>query len=257
MTSIGSIDADALPTPESLGLARLVHREEVTSTMDIAHELAAAGAAAGTLVLADRQMSGRGRGGHRWTSEAGAGLWMTLVERPADARDVSMLSLRLGLALADALSPLVDEPVALKWPNDVFVGPGKVAGILVEARWRDTAIDWVAIGIGINRRVPSTVPGAAAVRPGVSRGTLLAAVVPGLRDAARRRGPLSVEERGSWHARDLARGRSISRPLRGVVEGIAADGALLVMTEPGRPATLVRTGSIVFDVAVDHDPEAA
>jgi len=239
-----------------MGLARLVHCAEVTSTMDIAHELAAAGAAAGTLVLADRQLSGRGRGGHRWTSEAGAGLWMTLVERPADGRDVSLLSLRLGLALADALSPLVDEPVTLKWPNDVFVGTGKVAGILVEARWRDAAIDWVAIGIGINRRVPATVPGAAAVRPEVSRRRLLTAVVPGLRDAARRRGPLTLDERGAWHARDLARGRSISGPLRGVVEGIAADGALLVTTVPGRPATSVRTGSIVFHVGVDHDPEA-
>ncbi len=217
--------------------------------MDVAHALAAAGAPAGVLVVADQQRKGRGRGGHRWQSDADAGLWMTLIERPADSRVVSVLSLRLGLALAEALSALADAPVRLKWPNDVFVGAGKVAGILVEARWRESIVDWIAIGIGINRTSPHHVPGAAALRPGVTRHDLLLAVVPRLREAARREGLLTDNERSAWHARDLARGRRIRAPIAGIVDGLSPDGALLVVPAQGGTPVALRAGSMIFEEA--------
>ena len=61
-------DGDILPLAEALDLSRIVHEREVSSTMDVAHALASAGAEAGVLVVADRQRNGRGRGGHRWES---------------------------------------------------------------------------------------------------------------------------------------------------------------------------------------------
>ncbi|MBL0172310.1 MAG: biotin--[acetyl-CoA-carboxylase] ligase [Gemmatimonadaceae bacterium] len=174
-----------------VGAGAVGARTRTASTMDVAHALAADGAPAGLLVVADRQHQGRGRGGNRWESRDGAGLWMTLIERPVDQRVIGVLALRLGLAIADALDPLVEDRIQLKWPNDVMTGRGKVAGILVEARWRNASVDWVAVGIGINRRVPPEIKSAAAVREGVSRARLLEAVVPRLRAAVSVQGQLS------------------------------------------------------------------
>ncbi len=240
-------DGERLPSASALGLSQLVHEREVSSTMDLVHAYAADGAAAGLLVMADHQRNGRGRGGNRWQSADDAGLWFTLLERPDDQRIIGVLSLRLGLALADALSPLVDADVQLKWPNDVMAGGRKVAGILVEARWRHAVVDWVAIGIGINRRVPPDLSQAASVRPGATRATLLEAVVPRLRAAVAMRGQLSVHECDAWQTRDFARGRRIVAPRKGIVAGIAADGALLVTDLSGTSTVAVHAGSLVFD----------
>lgn len=244
---------DDIPSAESLGLSRLVHLPEVESTMDVAHELAAAGAPAGTVVLADAQTRGRGRGGHRWESEPLRGVWMTLIERPSDQRVVGVLALRLGLALADALQPLVDETVALKWPNDLLVGDRKLSGVLVEARWREASVDWVAIGIGINLAVPVSLADAASVRAGTSRNELLRAVMPGVRAAVLGGAQLSPSECERWANRDWAMGREIDEPVPGRVCGIDADGALLVerAAEAGPDARVgvgelarVRSGSL-------------
>src|SRR5262249_37936882 len=130
-----------------LDVPRLIVLDSTASTMDDAHSLASAGAPAGTVVVADRQTSGRGRAGRRWASGRGQGIWLTLIERPNDAEALDVLSLRLGLRAARALDRYADTPIRLKWPNDLYVADGKLAGILVEARWRANRVDWVAIGI--------------------------------------------------------------------------------------------------------------
>ena len=71
--------------------------------MDVANALAADGAPAGTMVLADAQLAGRGRAGRRWESKAGDGIWMTLVERLNDLEALDVLSLRIGIRVARAL----------------------------------------------------------------------------------------------------------------------------------------------------------
>lgn len=212
--------------------------------MDDAHAEALAGAPAGTLIVADEQRQGRGRAGRSWASEQGSGLWMTLVERPEDTAMLGVLALRTGMALADALHAFVEHPVRLKWPNDLFVGDGKLGGILIEARWRESAVDWVAIGVGVNMRVPTAIDTAAAVRDGVTRAELLQAIVPAMRAAARQTGALSSRELEAWRRRDLAVGRRIVLPTAGIVRGIAPDGALLV--EQDGVTTEVRAGSLVF-----------
>jgi BirA family biotin operon repressor/biotin-[acetyl-CoA-carboxylase] ligase len=237
---------DFLPSAEALGLVALHHRATTTSTMDDAHRLAMDGAAAGTLVVADQQQTGRGRAGRVWASASGAGLWMTLIERPHDREMLDVLALRLGLALAEALDRFVPSSVRLKWPNDLYVGDGKLAGILVEARWRDDIVDWVAIGVGVNMCVPVEFSAAASVRADVSRASLLAALVPALRAAASRTGLLSPAELAAWRARDLAVGRQIGAPQVGVVQGIASNGALLVRRDDTHEIDSVRSGSMHF-----------
>jgi len=92
-------------------------------------------------VIANEQTAGRGRGGKSWQSSPGAGLWLTLIERPADTSGLGVLSLRVGLAAAEALDRFAPEPIRLKWPNDLYIDRSKLAGILVEARWREQSVE--------------------------------------------------------------------------------------------------------------------
>lgn len=235
-----------------LGLPRVASFDEVGSTLDVAHEMAEAGAPAGTLVIADTQSAGRGRLGRTWRSEPGAGAWLTLVERPDDASGLDVLSLRIGLALAPALDDFATSPVRLKWPNDLYLGSRKLGGILVEARWRDGAPEWLAIGVGINLRTPADEPIAVGLGDQVERDALLECVVPAIRAAAARRGPLTDDERAAFAARDLAAGRRCVEPLRGTVLGIDASGGLMV--DVGSGTAVLRAGSLVFDAAEEGKP---
>jgi BirA family transcriptional regulator, biotin operon repressor / biotin---[acetyl-CoA-carboxylase] ligase len=232
------------------------HHQEVDSTMDEAHRLAQDGAPSGTVVLADVQRAGRGRAGKSWVSRAGDGVWFTLVEREVSLDALQVLSLRIGMGLAEALAPLANGRIWLKWPNDLLLGPigaarpawsqlGKVAGILVEARWREQLVEWVAIGVGVNLRAPESLPGtigAAALRDGVTRAQVLSAIVPTLRLAAQGDGALSASELTAWHARDAARERRCIAPVVGVVHGVDATGALLIRS--GATPVAHRSGSL-------------
>ena len=223
----------------------VVALDSTASTLDVAHELAAAGAPSGTLVLADEQTAGRGRGGNRWRSTRGGGIWLTIIERELDPSVLALLALRLGIAAAEALDPLATATIRVKWPNDLYVGRGKLAGILAEARWRDATPEWIAVGMGVNVRVPAEVPNAAGLRDGVERVAALARLVPALRGAAARRGPLDAAELAALERRDLARGRAVTEPSPGVVQGVAPDGALLVRAADGHVGAF-RAGSLVF-----------
>lgn len=240
----GSSDAELA---SRLGVPRVYAYGTVASTMDLAHRLAEAGEPAGTLVLADAQEAGRGRHGRGWTSEAGKGIWLTLVERPEESSGVEVLSLRIGLAIAEALEEFAAAPIRLKWPNDVYVGEGKLAGVLSEGRWRSGRLEWLAIGVGVNVRAPGAGPAGAtagALRDGVSRVEVLQRLVPAVRAAAAAGGALDAGEVARFHARDLAVGRAVVSPSRGVVAGVDASGAVAVLGATGK--SLHRAGSLVF-----------
>ncbi len=225
-----------------LGLPRVIALRQVDSTMDAAHAAAAEGAPAGTLVLAEEQRVGRGRGGKSWVSAARQGIWMTLIERPHSADGLDVLSLRVGLHLAPALERRGGLAIRLKWPNDLFVDGAKLAGVLIEARWRQARCDWVAIGLGLNLS-DAAFAGAAAVR-GTDPADLLAEIVPALRAAAFATGPLRDDELAAFAARDLALGLALTAPAVGTARGIQSTGELLVETAAG--VTPYRTGSLVL-----------
>ncbi|MBI2407990.1 MAG: biotin--[acetyl-CoA-carboxylase] ligase [Gemmatimonadetes bacterium] len=227
-----------------LGLAACNVHAQCASTMDLAHAAAGRGAPAGTLILANEQTAGRGRGGRRWTSAPGDGVWMTFIERPRTPAGLDVLSLRVGLALAESLDDVAGDRIQLKWPNDLFLRDGKLAGILIEARWRDRSVEWVAIGVGLNVVQAGDVPQARGLAPGVTRLDALDRAVPAVRAAAAREGPLDTGELARFAARDLAVGRRAVQPAAGVVAGVDAGGELLVDTPAGRVAC--RSGSLVF-----------
>jgi BirA family biotin operon repressor/biotin-[acetyl-CoA-carboxylase] ligase len=214
----------------------------VGSTLDVAHALAAT-SASGTLVIADEQTAGRGRHGRRWMSAAGAGVWLTLIERPSDARALDVLSLRCGLYAAEALDDLAGETVRVKWPNDLYVGDRKLAGILIETRWRGTAPEWVAIGFGLNVVAPDLDTGASLL-PGTTRLAALDRLVPALRRAAAASRHLSDGELARWRDRDMSVGRIVTEPIAGIVQGVNGAGELLVATDG--QVTAHRSGSLTF-----------
>ncbi len=137
---------------------------EVGSTNEVALEEARRGAPSGTLIVAERQLAGRGRKGRAWVSPAGVGIYCTLVVRPNQPqKSWPLLTHASSVALAGALQEIAagaasGEPVVvdLKWPNDVLLGGKKAAGILLEtvtAREDCGAV----IGVGINVH-PGSVP---------------------------------------------------------------------------------------------------
>jgi BirA family biotin operon repressor/biotin-[acetyl-CoA-carboxylase] ligase len=233
--------AARLRAPSCLALAT------VTSTLDLVHELAAEEAPAGTVVLADEQVRGRGRMGRRWHSPKGAGVWLGYLMRPGAPLEGGVLSLRVGLAVIDALDHLGVE-ARLKWPNDIVADDRKLGGILCEARWLREAPSWVAVGIGLNVHGPlpaEIAEGAVTLEElhtPVSRVGLLEALVPRLHGLAHT-GALTDAERNRFATRDWLLGRTLVEPMAGTARGIGADGALLVETKVGVERVL--GGSVV------------
>jgi BirA family transcriptional regulator, biotin operon repressor / biotin---[acetyl-CoA-carboxylase] ligase len=132
----------------------IVHRlASVGSTNDAARDLALAGAAHGTAVVAREQTCGRGTKGRAWHSPAGLGLYASFVVRGAAGGPVPfphLLPLAAGLAAADAISALALIQVSLKWPNDLVFGGRKLGGILSEAVTGASEGDFAVVGIGVN-----------------------------------------------------------------------------------------------------------
>jgi BirA family transcriptional regulator, biotin operon repressor / biotin---[acetyl-CoA-carboxylase] ligase len=130
--------------------------ERVPTTMARAAELAAAGAPAGAIVVAEEQTEGRGRLGRSWVAPPGTGLLVSLLLRPPlRAADLWQVTSLAGVALVDAIGDVAkDRPVqpriGLKWPNDLLLDGRKAAGLLAEAGTVGGRLAWVALGMGVN-----------------------------------------------------------------------------------------------------------
>lgn len=137
------------------GLARSVfHFAELGSTQDDLKARASAGAPEGTLVVADCQTRGRGRLGRPWKSPVG-GLWYSLLLRPP-VRPEAVPALPLVAALDWVLSLRAEQvPARLKWPNDVWCGEKKLAGVLTEMSAETDRVSWVVLGVGMNVANPA------------------------------------------------------------------------------------------------------
>jgi BirA family biotin operon repressor/biotin-[acetyl-CoA-carboxylase] ligase len=142
------------------GLAsRVMWYESVSSTNDLADRAASVGASHGTVVAAECQESGRGRVGRTWYSPPGAGLYVSVVLRPEDVfgtapagtlSGASWITLTAGVALVEALRASTALPAAIKWPNDLVVGPRKLCGILAETATSGSGLRHIVLGFGIN-----------------------------------------------------------------------------------------------------------
>lgn len=109
------------------------------------------GAGQGALVVADMQTAGRGRRGRSWSSPPGTNVYFTLILRPHLAPDkASMVTLVMGLAVAEGIRRICGLDALIKWPNDIVVNGRKVCGMLAEMSVERDFIHYVVIGVGIN-----------------------------------------------------------------------------------------------------------
>lgn len=171
----------------SLFSTRLVYHPRIDSTNTHAKELAGQGAEEGTLVLAEEQTAGKGRRGRSWQSPAQSNLLCSILLRPALQADrVFVLTMILALAAVEAVRGLSGLCAGIKWPNDLYVGMKKLAGILTEFTLRDNEIEWVVLGLGLNvnrhpedlQRQATSIQGETGAR--VSRDLLLVEILKGL-----------------------------------------------------------------------------
>lgn len=142
---------------------RIERLEEVGSTNDEAR-----GGAEGLVIVARRQTRGRGQGDHTWSSEEGMNLTFSVVFEPRfiDAADAFRVSQMVALAIGDALREYGIE-ARLKWPNDVYVGGLKIAGILIENDVRGSVLARTVAGIGLNvnqTEFPADLPNPVSMR---------------------------------------------------------------------------------------------
>ena len=125
--------------------------DTIDSTNNYAKRLGEEGAPDGTLVTAECQEAGKGRRGREWKTPRGSAIAMTLLLRPQIGPErASMLTLVMGLAVAQACRELFGLDVGIKWPNDVVLSRKKICGILTERGTNGTMIGYVLIGVGIN-----------------------------------------------------------------------------------------------------------
>ena len=129
----------------------VLYFDTIDSTNTKAQELAEKGYQSGTLVVADKQESGKGRRGRSWVSPSGTGIFMTLMIKPdINPNNASMLTLVAALAVAKAITSVTGEEALIKWPNDIVVNGKKACGILTEMNAQFDYINHIVVGIGIN-----------------------------------------------------------------------------------------------------------
>jgi BirA family biotin operon repressor/biotin-[acetyl-CoA-carboxylase] ligase len=227
----------------------IVYHDKVESTNDIAKYLALKGAPEGTIVIAEKQTTGRGRMGRRWFSPEG-GLWFSLILRPGLVPgEVPLLALMLGVGVAKALMARGLE-CTLKWPNDILIKEKKVCGILTEIDAEMDRVNYVIAGIGINvnneiKDFPSEYKGSSTtvkkeINREISRVKLLRRILEELEEAY-----FALEKKGGqallqdWRQLSSTLGRKVKvvtrrRTIEGTALDVAEDGALLIQLGNGR-----------------------
>jgi BirA family transcriptional regulator, biotin operon repressor / biotin---[acetyl-CoA-carboxylase] ligase len=240
--------------------SQLHHFYKIGSTNTAAMAAAADGAHEGSVFLAEEQTAGRGRGAHSWQSARSAGIYCSVILRPALApSEVLVLSLAAGLAVLAAIVE-IDPRVSLdlKWPNDVLIAGKKVCGILTEMNAEATRVRYVVVGMGINvnhANFPKELEGAAtslllATGSEWSRVELTAALLKSLdreyrllieQKDARQSILRRFTESSSWVRGKQVRIEENGERIEGTTEGLDARGFLQVRTVNGLQTILSGT----------------
>ncbi|HEX8845896.1 MAG TPA: biotin--[acetyl-CoA-carboxylase] ligase [Pyrinomonadaceae bacterium] len=238
----------------------ILRYDSLPSTNTEAARQAGQGAPEGLCVVAREQTRGRGRAGRVWVSPMDAGLYFSIVLRPASlpARSWPLLTLMAALAVRDAIFETCELQTDIKWPNDIIVAGRKLCGILAETIETGTGRA-VVLGIGINlddrafppdlKETATSVAALAGKRPDTE--ALLQSLVQSI---ARRYETLQAaggEEQTvkAWsHHSSYAEGRQVRVRLAeesfdGWTRGLEPDGALRVETDQGE-IRIVHAGDI-------------
>ncbi|MBK9109351.1 MAG: biotin--[acetyl-CoA-carboxylase] ligase [Saprospiraceae bacterium] len=116
------------------------------------HYLSKTSPQSGFMLIADYQTGGKGQFGRNWESEAGLNLLCSFIFGPLNWNLDRLFNLHLISALSSVqlLSEYQLPHLSVKWPNDIYSGPHKVAGILIQNIIKENKLHWTVIGVGIN-----------------------------------------------------------------------------------------------------------
>jgi BirA family biotin operon repressor/biotin-[acetyl-CoA-carboxylase] ligase len=230
------------------GWGRVVEfHPKLPSTNDHAWRLAQQGAPHGTLVVANEQTAGKGRGKNQWFTPPDAALAFSLVIRPEGQtwEYASALSALGGLAVVEALQEIGLE-AKIKWPNDVLVRGRKVCGVLSEASWEADLLEFAIVGIGVNVRRDSVPPQDTIQWPAacledlrgqsVQRLDLLVDIVGRLAAWYRQLG--NADLAAAWERYLAFKGQVVAlhnenQAIEGRIQGLDLHGRLIVQTSQG------------------------
>jgi BirA family biotin operon repressor/biotin-[acetyl-CoA-carboxylase] ligase len=124
--------------------------DSIDSTQNQAMKMALDEANNGTVIIAEKQTSGKGRLGRKWISPKG-GIWLSIILRPKfDISVITLFPIAAALALSNAIEKTLNIKSELKWPNDITIKGKKVAGMLVDASIESNKIENLILGVGIN-----------------------------------------------------------------------------------------------------------
>ncbi len=220
--------------------------DSLSSTMTEASRLAALGAPDGTVIAAREQTDGQGRQGRHWLSTPGDGLYCTFILRQAQP---PVVTLALGLAVVEALTPWLPAGLDLRWPNDVLWQGQKLCGIL--ARLEHGA---VLAGIGINLNQTQFPPDlrtpATSLRLATGKSFSPEEVLASLRPAIANAVTLDADsilrlftQTSSYVAGRRVRVDGEGTPLEGITAGLDRSGFLLLQLPNGKLHTVL-AGSV-------------
>lgn len=257
------------PAPAPLDIARfqsslsptgfgnpLHYFQEINSTNTHLRELAEAGAAQGTVVVAESQTQGRGRLGRRWESPAYTNLYLSVLLRPTlPPAHAAQITLMAAVALAEAVEEFTHRRPAIKWPNDILYDGRKLAGILTEASCDVERVRYVVLGIGVNvnyaiERMPPEIRQRAtslmeiAGKP-LSRESFLQRLIHGIERCYGELEQAGFEALAPrWQSYFAWRGKRVRVELldqvtAGTAQGIDRDGALIVVDDSGAAQRIV------------------
>jgi BirA family biotin operon repressor/biotin-[acetyl-CoA-carboxylase] ligase len=215
--------------------------ESAGSTNDELRTLAEASAPEGLVLLALEQSAGRGRRGAKWFAPPGEALTFSVLLRPAAPKALwPRLALAAGLAVAEAVESF-GPSVGIKWPNDVWIGSRKIAGILVEA-----GADFAIVGIGLNVNTTcfpdevSQIASSLAMETCIthSRGDVLGAIIRRFAIRARQIDKEFAALMDQVRQRCVLTGQTVqlstsSGPRVGVVDGLSPAGELILRGPQG------------------------
>ena len=127
--------------------------DSIDSTQTQAMKIASDEANNGTVIIAEKQTSGKGRLGRKWISPKG-GIWLSIILHPKfDISVITLFPIASALALSNAIEKTLNIKSELKWPNDITIKGKKVAGMLVDASLESNKIENLILGVGINFNV--------------------------------------------------------------------------------------------------------
>jgi BirA family biotin operon repressor/biotin-[acetyl-CoA-carboxylase] ligase len=219
---------------------------ECGSTNDEAAKLARAGAAHGTIVIAERQTAGRGREGRVWQSPPGNVYLSAVLRPPLAPGDVPPLTLAIGIGACDAVREF-GAHAQLKWPNDLYVAGKKLAGVLVEAQSQGTKLESVIVGIGVNLATMPALPTAAVLGTGIDREQLITRLLAHVEHWIDRYIAAGISAIvPAWRERMLVDLRLRAGDLAGTLVDLDDDGAVLLRTDDG-DVHRIRSGAVELD----------